>query len=294
MKLPHSLSVILLSTVLAFTASAAAAPEAPKVISLWPGDAPGSEGKKGDEKVRITETGEHVVSGIHHPSLTIYLPAADKATGAAFVICPGGGHRELWMDHEGYNIARWLADHGIAAIILKYRLAHEEGSTYKVEAESLADAQRALRMTRSHAAEWSIDPKRIGIIGFSAGGELAALASQRFDDGHASAADPIEHEGCRPAFQALIYPGNSKSIIPAKDAPPAFLACGYDDRADIAEGIAEIYLRFKRAGVPAELHIYSGTPHGFGLRESNLKPSGQWIARMREWMGERGFLGKKP
>src|SRR6266849_1027310 len=136
---------------LLLTASLRAADEA-TVIPIWPGDAPGSEGQTAPEKVRLSPDGEHIVSSIHHPSLTIYLPAADKATGAAVVICPGGGHRELWMDHEGYNVARWLSGHGIAAFILKYRLAKDEGSPYQVEVHSLADAQRALRLVRSRAA----------------------------------------------------------------------------------------------------------------------------------------------
>jgi len=194
------------------------------------------------------------------------------------------------MDHEGYNIAPWLANRGIAAIILKYRLAREEGSTYTIESHSLADAQRAMRLIRSHAAEWKIDPSRIGIMGFSAGGELAALASLKYDAGNASAADVIDRQASKPAFQALIYPGNAKSILPDKDSPPAFLCCGYDDRADISEGIANVYLAFKHVGVPAELHVYSGTGHGFGVRASNQKPSGAWLFRFHEWLGERGFL----
>ena len=243
--------------------------------------------------MRVTEDGEHVVSSIHHPSLTVYLPAKDKATGAAVLVCPGGGHRELWMDHEGYAVGEWLAEHGIAAFVLKYRLAREEGSTYRVEVESLADAQRALRLVRSRATEWGIDPARLGIIGFSAGGELAALASRRFDRGAADAADPVDRQGCRPAFQALIYPGNPKSIAPDKDSPPAFLAGGYDDRPDMVEGLAGVFLLFKQAGVPTELHIFTGAGHGFGLRQSNLMPAGAWPVRFQEWLADRGFLGGK-
>jgi acetyl esterase/lipase len=245
-----------------------------------------------DEKVRITPEGEHVFSSIHHPSLTVYLPAKDHATGAAVLVCPGGGHRELWLDHEGYNVAQWLADHGVAAFILKYRLAREEGSTYQVEKESLADAQRALRVIRQRASEWGVDPARVGIIGFSAGGELAALASRKFDQGNATASDLIDRENSRPAFQALVYPGNANTIVPVKDSPPAFLVCGFDDRPDISEGIANIYLAFKRAGVPAELHIYTGAGHGFGLRAKNTFPAGAWPQRFHEWLDERGFLKK--
>jgi len=261
---------------------------APAVIPLWTGDAPGSEGRTAPEK----REQDHV-SSIHHPSLTVYLPAPARATGAAVIVCPGGGHRFLAIEHEGYAVGRWLAEHGIAAFVLKYRLAREEGSTYQVEVHALADAQRALRLVRSRAVEWGVDPARLGIMGFSAGGELAALAGRKFDAGDAQAADPIDRLGCKPAFQALIYPGNSKAIAPDKDSPPAFLACGYDDRPDISEGLASVYLLFRHAGVPAELHIYTGIGHGFGLRDKNTGPYGEWPLRLREWLGERGFLGKQ-
>jgi acetyl esterase/lipase len=282
-----SFFLFVLSAIFATTATAAGS--TPIIIPLWEGTAPGSEGKSGDEKVRIAPGGDHVVSNVHRPSITVYLPLTDKATGAAVLICPGGGHRELWMDHEGYNIAPWLAERGIGAIILKYRLAREEGSTYKVDVESLADAQRALRLVRSHATEWKIDPARLGIMGFSAGGELAALASRSFASTSPASADAVDAIDAKPAFQALIYPGNSKTITVAKDAPPAFLCAGYDDRPDISEGIAKVYLEFKHAGVPAELHIYSGTGHGFGVRAKNTGPSSAWLTRFHEWMAERGF-----
>ena len=259
----------------------------PPVIPLWPASA----SPVAPEKVRIAEHGDHVVSSVHQPSLTVYLPTPGTATGAAVIVCPGGGHRELWMDHEGYAVAQWLASHGVAAFVLKYRLAREPGSTYRVEVEALADAQRALRLVHRRAAEWRVDPARVGIMGFSAGGELAALASAQGDDGQADAADATDRANSRAAFQALIYPGNSKSIQPAKDAPPAFLACGYDDRPDISQGLAEVYLRFKQAGVPAELHIYTGVGHGFGLRPNPL-PVGAWSERFREWLDGRGLLTK--
>lgn len=282
MKLPLLLALLLLPL-----ASRAAEP---LVLPLWPDVPPGSEGQTGEEKVRITDGGEHVVSGIHRPTLTVYLPDPAKATGAAVVVCPGGGHRELWMDHEGYAVASWLADHGIVAVVLKYRLAREAGSTYRIEKESLADAQRAIRVVCGHADEWKLDPTRVGIMGFSAGGELAGLTSRQTVTRHHDAADPLDRISARPAFQALIYPGNAKAIEPAAGQPPAFLLCGYDDRPDISEGVAELYLRFKRAGIPAELHIYTGTGHGFGLRAGNPAPIAAWPQRLLEWMGERGFL----
>lgn len=287
MKTKLALIVFILSQMLL---SAWAADES--VMSLWPGDAPGSEGKMDEEKVRVSPEGDHVFSSIHHPSLTVVLPPNGQATGAAVVICPGGGHRELWMDHEGYNVARWLAAHGIAGIILKYRLAQEEGSTYQVGLHSLADAQRAVQVVRSHAAEWGVDPARVGMIGFSAGGELAALACLHFHKGDPASADAVNRQSSRPDFQILIYPGNTKAIVPAQDSPPAFLACGYDDRPDISEDLARVYLRFKDVNVPAELHIFTGAGHGFGLRDSNNFPAGAWPSRLREWLAERGFLGK--
>ncbi len=147
------------------TCSLAIAADQP-VIFLWPNGAPGSEGHIAPEAVRTTPQGEHVISSVHRPSVTVYLPSKETATGAAVVIAPGGGHSELWTDHEGYNMASWLSNHGVAGIVLKYRLARERGSTYKVEVEALADMQRAIRLTRSHAAEWGINPDRVGVMGF--------------------------------------------------------------------------------------------------------------------------------
>ena len=266
------------------------AADRPKEIPLWPGVAPGSEGKTGKENVVTSDTGELRVSGIHNPSITTYLPVKDKATGTAVLVIPGGGHRLLAITHEGYNVAEWLSERGIAAFVLKHRLAREPDSTYQVEVHSLQDTQRAIRLIRSRAAEWGVNPARLGVMGFSAGGELAALASMRFDNGSDAAVDPIDRQGSKPAFQALIYPGASGNIIPTKDSPPVFLACGYGDRPDISEGLATVYLAFKKAGVPAELHIYAGAGHGFGLRTSNRSPVASWPDRFKDWLADRGFL----
>ena len=259
-------------------------------IPLWPKGAPGSEGKTDAEIVQRSSNGERSVYRVHHPSITPYLPAKDKATGTAVIVIPGGGHRVLAIEHEGYNVARWLSEHGIAAFVLKYRLARETNSTYKVEVEALADTQRAIRLVRSRAQEWNIDPARVGVMGFSAGGELAAFASMRFDNGVEGATDAVDRQNSKPAFQALIYPGSSRRIEPTKESPPVFLACGYNDRPDISKGLAEVYLKFKEAGVPAELHIYSDAGHGFGLRESNRAAAGKWIDRFEEWLAERKLL----
>jgi acetyl esterase/lipase len=265
----------------------------PKEIPLWPNGAPGSEGKTGPESVRVTENGERVVSNVHQPSITPYIPPKDKATGAAVIIAPGGGHRELWTDHEGHNVARYLSARGVAAFVLKYRLAREANSTYTVDDHALADMWRAIRLVRSRAPEWNINTSRIGVMGFSAGGELAALAGMRFDSGNKEGADAIERESSRPDFQALIYPGSSKRFAPTKDSPPVFIVCGYGDRPDISQGMAEVYLKFKQVGVPAELHIYASAGHGFGLRDNNAKAVGKWPARFEEWMADLGFLQKQ-
>src|SRR6266511_3465014 len=201
-----------------------------KETLLWPNGAPGSEGKTGEEQVRIADNGERVLSNIHKPSITPYLPPAVKATGCAVIVAPGGGHRELWSDHEGHNVARWLSDHGVAAFVLTYRLARETNSTYTVDDHALADMQRALRVVRSRAMEWGVATNRIGVMGFSAGGEVAFLSAQRFDPGAADATDAVARQSCRPDFQALIYPGRSQRIEPATNSPPVFLVCGYNDR----------------------------------------------------------------
>jgi len=281
---------LILLVALGWSSMARAADEA-MVVPLWPGDAPGSEGQSAPEKVRLTPEGEHVVSSVHHPSLTVCLPPAGQATGAGLVILPGGAHRELWMDHEGYNVAHWMAAHGIAGFIVKYRLAREEGSPYKVAVHELADAQRAIRLVRSRAMEWGVDPARVGLIGFSAGGELAALASMHSGDPLGPNPDAIDRRDARPAFQVLVYPGSPENILPSRDSPPAFLVCGAEDRPDISDGLARAYLLFKRVGVPVELHIYSGAGHGFGLREKNHFPAGAWPERLREWLADRGVLG---
>ncbi len=276
---------------LAFPLLAMAGSDAP-VIPLWPNGAPGSEGLTSKEVVEEVRPGDHRVSNIHNPSLTVYLPAKDKATGAAIIVIPGGGHRFLTIENEGYNVAAWLSNAGIAGFVLKHRLAHAEGSTYKVEVHSLQDTQRAIRLVRSRATEWGLDPARVGVLGFSAGGELAALASTRYDNGLADSADPIERQPSRPGFQVLLYPGIPRDMNITKDTPPAFLGCAYDDRPSISEGLATLYLALKKAGVPAELHIYNRGGHGFGIRNRPM-PVSSWPMRLQEWMDDRGLLRKQ-
>lgn len=261
-------------------ALAAAQVLAAQEIVLWPQGAPGSEGKAGGESVRLSN-GERVVSGVHRPSLTPYLPEA-KTGGAAVLIVPGGGHRELWTDHEGHNVAKWLAARGVAGFVIKHRLAREKDSTYTIEGHSLADVQQALRVIKGRAAEWNLKPERVGVMGFSAGGELAALAAARYQG--------AEAEVLRPAFQALIYPAIPKDMNLAKDTPAAFLACGENDRQNISQGLPELYLAMKKAGVSAELHVYAGVGHGFGLRPASKGAVALWPQRFIEWLGTRGLL----
>ena len=259
----------------------------PQEILLWPNGAPGSEGKTTEEVVEKTASGERNITGIHKPSLTPYLPEAGKSNGAAIVVAPGGGHSKLCVDHEGHNLARWLAEHGVAAFVLKYRLSREKDSTYTLDGHAVGDMQRAIRQVRHRAAEWKVDPGKVGALGFSAGGELAFLAAMQEGQGDPAATDDIEKHSGRPNFQCLIYPGKSNRISVAKDMPQAFIVCGYGDRKDISHGMAEVYLKFKEAGVPAELHIYSAAGHGFGVRDTNQGAASRWPARLEEWLADR-------
>jgi len=238
----------------------------------------------------VAPEGDHVITHVDQPSITVYLPGADKATGAAVVVIPGGGHSELWIDHEGYAVAEYLSSHGVAAFVLKYRLAREKDSTYTVEGTELGDVQRAIRTVRSRSTEWGVDTARIGVIGFSAGGELAALASTRSDSGKQDAADPVDRVSSRPDFQALIYPGLPHDSRLTADTPRAFLACGAMDQARISQGLAEYYLALARLKVPTELHIYAGTGHGFGIRRTNPKPVADWPELFLDWMATEKLL----
>jgi endo-1,4-beta-xylanase len=269
--------------------------EEPKEVFLWSNGAPGFEDRK-DVKPNKNEkpNDEYTVSNVHNPSLTAYLPPKDKATGAALIIVPGGGHREIWIVHEGMTEAKWLAEHGVACFILKYRLAREANSPYKTPDQPTEDGQRAVRYLRSHAAEYGIDPNRIGIMGFSAGGELAAYTAAADGKGKEDAADPIDRLNARPDFQVLIYPGGGiRNISVTKEAnlPPTFIAVGDDDRLALAA--ANYYVALKNTGVSAEMHTYAKIPHGFGLRDRDKdKPIYGWIQSLYDFMGAQGMLKK--
>ncbi len=267
----------------------ASAADTPAALPLWPHGAPGSEARVAEpEKIDGTNC-----SNVHNPSITPFFPSAEANTGVSVIVCPGGGHSKLCLGHEGYALGQWLADHGIAAFILKYRLAREPGSTYTIQDHAMADARRAIRTVRTRADEWHINKERIGIMGFSAGGELAAFAAMQSDAGKADAADTIERASSRPDFQALIYPGTSGLFDATKGMPPLFIACGYHDRQDISEGMAELYLKYKRARVPAEMHVYSNVGHGFGYKDGTTTAAGAWVDRFREWLVDSKLLSPK-
>jgi len=266
-------------------------------VPLWANGAPGSEGKTAPEVItQINAEGEHTVTSINNPSITPYLVRGSKAPVAAIIVAPGGGHSLLSIDHEGYDVAKYLSGHGVAAFVLKYRLAKEKGSTYSVDKDELADMQRAIRMVRSRAAEWGVDPARVGVMGFSAGGELAVKASEQYEPANVAAADPIDRESDKPAFQVLMYPGGLTPEIIAKvnkDTPPAFLLCGADDRENIAQMLPELFVAMRKAGVSAELHEYAGVGHGFGLRLSQHGGVAEWPEVLLQWLDTRGFLQGK-
>ena len=271
--------------------------ERPSQIPLWKNGAPGSVERMSEEEKEDLGPGKCNVTNIHNPSITPYLLVKKGSSVAvaptpAILICPGGGHRVLCLGHEGYDLGQWFADHGIAAFVLKNRLAREAGSTYTVDEHAMADTRRALRMIRSKAKEWNVDGTKLGVLGFSAGGELAALAAMESDDGKSDANDPIERMGSRPDFQVLIYPGSSGRFTVRKGMPPAFIALGAKDRDDISIGMAQLYLKYKAEGVPAELHVYSNAGHGFGYRTGSTGGAGDWPLRLREWMIDSAIMPK--
>ena len=260
------------------------------VVPLWPAGAPGSEAMAGRKEL-ITEpakAGDSLkVSNIHNPSLLVYLPPKDKATGAAMIIAPGGGHRFLSLDSEGTNVAEWLNSIGVAAFVLKYRLAREPDSSYKVAEHPFADAQRAIRIVRARSKEWSVNPAKVGIMGFSAGGEVAVMASTRYDMGKSDAVDLVERQSSKPDYQILIYPGiRAENVTVTKDTPPTFMLAADNDKGP-STAIPNLYLALKKEGVPAELHIYNSGGHGFGYRPGATGViRSSWIARLQEWMSD--------
>jgi acetyl esterase/lipase len=269
--------------------------EMPKSIPLWADGAPGSEGHTSPMKAYWESYGAPgattwyaVVTNINTPSIVPFLPRPEKATGAAIVVCPGGGHRFLALEHEGYAVGRWFSEHGVAAFVLEYRLANAPGSRYMVNVHSLMDAQRAIRTVRSRAGEWKVDPTRVGIIGFSAGGEVAALAATQFASPVKGSSDAVDGLDCRPSFQGLFYPG-LPTPLPAPNAqtPPAFLCGAYDDGFHLTTPMVRYYISLADAGVPTELHVYAKGGHGFGIRDQD-RPVYSWMPLFASWLGTLG------
>ena len=275
-------------------AAPAPAPRAVEIL-LWPNGAPGSEGMTAAEIV--DGPGEHSdhyrVRSIHRPSITAYIAPPEVATGAAVVIAPGGGHRWLAIDTEGYFVAEYLNSIGVSAFVLKYRLAREEGSPYSIEEHSVQDALRAIRLVRHRAAEWGVDPGRVGMMGSSAGAAVTVLAATEYRPGDPTAADPVDQHSSRPDFQVPIY-GGSRQVDELRitgETPPAFLLGATDD-ALFGDTIPHLYLALRRAGVSVELHLYATGGHGFGIRRVP-KPNPcatTWHLRLADWLADRGFL----
>jgi len=272
-------------------------------IKLWANSAPGSEGITAAEVSKPSVSPKYAglpgnFTVTHFPSIYVFLPPPEKATGAAMVVAPGGGHTQLVMEKEGWEVADWLNERGIVAFVLKYRLARAPGSKYTLPLEVFADAARSIRLVRSRAAEWHVDPARIGFIGFSAGGEVAGMVETKFDAGKPDAPDPVERISSRPDFTALIYPyyrpgANHPEDAPLfpvpKDAPPAFLVCADDDRSHV-EPTVKFYLELEAAHIPAEMHIYAYGGHGFALHPTKKPaPVMGWSDRMSDWLKERGI-----
>jgi acetyl esterase/lipase len=199
---------------------------APLEIPLWANGAPGFESRRNEP----VQAKDWWVKNIHNPSVTVYPAPADKANGTAVIVCPGGGHRELVFTAEGKEAAEFLNTLGVTAFVLKYRLANEENSPYTLEKHVRQDAYRAMRLVRSRASEWHVNPERIGMLGFSAGGEVVALVAYDSGDGNPTAPDPVDKINGKPNFQMLVYPGPGfiPKIIP-KDAPPLFMLVANDD-----------------------------------------------------------------
>jgi acetyl esterase/lipase len=277
------------------------AAENPLVVAVWPGRAPGESKPIGPEKFLEQKPGDKPVkrlTDVSLPTLTVYRPAKDKDTGAAVVICPGGGYHILAWDLEGEEVAAWLNTLGVTGIVLKYRVPRRPDQPKdKPPIGPLQDAQRALSLVRSKAADWGLDPKRLGILGFSAGGHLTAAAATHFDQRTYEPIDAIDQVSCRPDFAVLVYPaylvGPDKSQLAAdlhvrKECPPMFFVHAGDDGVP-AENSVVMYLALKRAGVPAELHVYASGGHGFGLRPSQ-HPCSTWPQRCADWLRNQGVL----
>jgi len=259
------------------------------VVPLWQNGAPGFENRKNEPE----QAKDWWVKNIHNPSLTVFLPSKEKATGAAVVICPGGGHRNLGFNGEGVDPARFFNSIGVAAFVLKYRLFREENSPYTME-HAKQDGFRAMRLVRSRAHEWNIDTARLGMMGFSAGGEMVSWVAYDEGKGNANAKDIVERFSSRPSFQILIYPGPLG--IPdsvSSNAPPAFLLAANDDVC-CSPPVIELLQKYRKAKVPVEVHLYAKGDHAFNMgNRSTLNSIKTWRQRLADWLKDGGWLDKK-
>ena len=275
-------------------------------LLLWPHGAPGEKGDIGVEH-DTTKPGDGLVAGktvirlgnISVPTITLYRPDRDADTGAAVIVCPGGGYGILAMDLEGTEVCQWLNSIGVNAVLLKYRVPARAGG--ERHAAPLQDAQRALGLVRSHATEWRLDPRRIGIMGFSAGGHLSAVASTRFAARTYDPVDAADQVSCRPDFTLLIYPAylvrpdTEPALAPeltvTSNTPPTFLFQAEDDGVHV-ECSLYYYLALKQAKVPAEMHLFPTGGHGYGLRGMEAAPAA-WPRLAADWLRRQGVLQKQ-
>ena len=279
----------------------------PVVIDVWPGKTPGDAGIKGQETSRIHQSPlvgpTKLITNVTKPTLTIYQPHREKNTGTAMIICPGGGYWDLYWELEGEEVAAWLNSEGITGIILKYRCPRRPGEVSGEPAPGpQLDSQRAVSLVRSRAAEWGIDPKRIGIVGFSAGGHLALATATGFAKRKYDPIDAVDQVSCRPDFAVMCYSGYLKAkdkneLAPGihipRDTPPVFLAHASDDRISYGGSLSEnsvvAYLALKAAGIPSELHVYATGDHDFGVRQNDKLPS-SWTHLCLRWLRSQNLL----
>lgn len=279
-------SMALPALMLALLSLSSSAQNTPLQVPLWPNGAPGFESRRNIPE----EAKDYWVKTIHNPSIAVYLPPKEKATGAAVIICPGGGHRLLVYNAEGRDAALYLNSLGVAAFVLKYRLFRQD-SSYSLEKDVKMDALRAMRLVRSRASEWGVDTGRVGMLGFSAGGEVVALVAYAPGMGDPRAPDPIDRLNGKPNFQMLVYPGplGIPDMVP-KDAPPAFLIAANDDEC-CAVPIVKLLERYREAKAPVEAHFLSGGSHGFNMgNRSKLQAVKTWPQRMADWMADMNLL----
>jgi acetyl esterase/lipase len=281
---------ILLALLLGAMSSRAA--DKPQVIPLWDNGAPGFEDRRNEPE----QTKGNSVHNIHNPSLTVFPAPKEKANGASVLVVPGGGHRELVFNAEGFGPAKYLNDLGVTAFVLKHRLARETNSPYSLQIHPRQDAQRAMRLIRSRTAEWNLDTNRVGAMGFSAGGEVVAMLVYGPTAGDPKAADAVDRMNCRVDFQIVIYPGPlgvPSDAIPV-DAPPAFFVVANDDTSHVGPVISQLE-KYWQAKRPVEVHLYTRGGHGFNMgSRSKLASIKSWPQRLTDWLADNNILSPTP